>query len=149
MKQPIAQVEAVDGVHYVTLRIPNRYGVWRLSCILAAAATRQGYTVKEAATWRRAGAELKKYVEVYRDYPGASVRGRVRRPPPGPPNEFDMEQVLRGEMPFPVLSVKDVHTVYPLLEAKGLGARDIAERLWISYRTVVRWRAATRKRSGK
>lgn len=91
----------------------------------------------------------------------AQMIARTTRPkaPPPPPrihrtirpssvyrSEFDIDHVLNGSPPFPVLSMKDMDEVYPLLEKRGLSANEIAARLYVSPRTVVRWRGAELER---
>lgn len=72
-------------------------------------------------------------------------RFRVPRPPSSTSSEVDMDHVLYGGAPYPVLSVPDMKEVYPLLEERRLSAARIAERLHVAPRTVVRWRLATRE----
>ena len=62
-----------------------------------------------------------------------------------PLSDADMNHVLHGHAPYPLLSVRDMRTVYLLLEARGMGARHIAERLHVHHRSVVRWRGDIRK----
>lgn len=70
---------------------------------------------------------------------------RIRRPSGKYPNELDMDHVLNGRPPYPVLSARDMRTVYPLLETKGLSASEIAERLHVAARTVNRYRKKLRE----
>lgn len=72
-------------------------------------------------------------------------QNKVERPPNGYRSEFDIDHVLNGSAPYPVLSFEDMHEVYPLLEQRGLTAKEIAARVYVSSRTVVRWRRETRK----
>jgi hypothetical protein len=78
----------------------------------------------------------------------APNRWKVERPPDcDHPDEFDIDQVVNGSPPYPVLSESDLHTAWLLLEEKGKSARQIAERLHVAVRTVTRWRK--RKREGR
>lgn len=74
---------------------------------------------------------------------------KVARPPSSTTSEFDRDHVLNGYAPYPVLSVPDMEEVYPLLEARGMSAEAIADRLHVVSRTVVRWRGKTRQGRGK
>lgn len=74
----------------------------------------------------------------------------VERPPNGYRSEFDIDHVLNGPNPYPVLSLDDMDEVYPLLEKRGLSAPQIAERLYVQPRTIVRWRREEpQRRKGK
>jgi hypothetical protein len=65
---------------------------------------------------------------------------RHGRPSDQYPSEFDRDHALNGSAPFPLLCLRDLKQVYPLLEQKGLRAPEIAERLHLTERTVYRWR---------
>jgi transposase-like protein len=70
----------------------------------------------------------------------------VKRPPDNYESVIDRESVINGSWPYPVLSQPDCMMVWLELEERGLSARQIADRLHVSSRTVVRWRK--RKREG-
>lgn len=75
---------------------------------------------------------------------------RVERPPSGYRSEFDIDHVLNGPKPYPVLSLEDMDEVYPQLERRGLSATEIGARLYVAPRTVVRWRTeGLQRRKGK
>lgn len=57
-----------------------------------------------------------------------------------------LQRVLRGEEPFPVLSLDDAKRAFLILDSRKT-ARQIAELLHVSYRTVFRWRRD--RRNGK
>ncbi len=69
-----------------------------------------------------------------------------KRPNNGYSSYPDKDHVLYGEAPYPVLSWPDLREVYPVLEARGMSARNIAQRLHLSNRTIVRYRAKARKK---
>lgn len=141
----MTEVKEEDKHFYVTFRLSNRWEVWRLSVIMTAAADWQSCTRKEGARWRRAGKELKAWAQ-REGNTVEGVTGLPRRPPSEYTSEVDMDHVLYGHAPYPLLSVKDMHMVYPLLEARRMSARHIAERLRVHHRSVVRWRSEYKKR---
>lgn len=140
----MVQVHEKDGYQYVTLKLSNRWEVWRLCVILRSAADWNSCTRKEGGRWRRASRDLKKYIEAVRD-DTSTYAGRAVRPPGAYPNEMDMDRVLNGPSPYPLLSNRDMRTVFLELDARGMSARRIAERLRIHHRTVVRWRGQAKK----
>jgi hypothetical protein len=71
---------------------------------------------------------------------------RTMRPSSVYRSEFDIDHVLNGSPPFPVLSLKDMDEVYPLLEKREHSAAEIGARLYVTPRTVVRWRTEGLKR---
>lgn len=79
-------------------------------------------------------------------------RLRGERPPSTFRSPIDVDHVLTGGAPYPALCYLDVLEAYPQLEAKGLSAREISERLYVSERTIFRWRetaAEKRKQEGE
>jgi len=126
-----------DGDIIVTLRL-RRWEALRLCTILMAVQDRSSTSALEGAKWRGIASKLKTVAT--KSDARFMYRGKHRRPPSAYPNEIDMEMVLNGQMPYPVLSVKDMMTVWPRLEAKNLSAREIGDRLMVHPRTVVRWR---------
>lgn len=63
------------------------------------------------------------------------------------PSELDMDHVVRGNPPYPVLSAADTKTVWPLLEAKDLSLAEVAQRLYVDPRTVSRWRKREKEKN--
>lgn len=76
---------------------------------------------------------------------------RIKRPPDSESNEIDMDHVVHGSPPYPVLCQKDAYAVFARLERKGMPTAEIAGRLFVHYRTVYRWRKQyrIRKENGK
>ncbi len=155
MDDMVTVVREDNGHLNVTFRLSSRWEAWRMAVIMTAAADWQSATRKEGSRWRRAGSEIKKYLQdtepVYprKNKQGISAYLRPARPPSAYSSDSDMSHVLYGRAPFPLLSVRDMRTVYPLLEARKMSARHIAERLYVHHRTVVRWRGETRQREAR
>lgn len=67
-------------------------------------------------------------------------RRRGERPPSSFRSPIDIDHVLTGGAPYPALCYLDVLEAYPQLEAKGLKPEEISGRLYVSERTIYRWR---------
>ena len=132
-----AKVEVDDGDVLVTLRL-RRWEAMRLCTILMAAADRQSTSEREGSKWRGIAGKLKTLATS--EDARFTYSGRHRRPPSTYENEIDMDLVLNGHAPYPVLSVRDMNTVWLQLEKRNMSARDVADRLHVHPRTVVRWR---------
>jgi hypothetical protein len=79
-----------------------------------------------------------------------TVKGRTRfykerAQRPGEDDEAAVLQVLAGERPFPVLSPKDARRVFVAMDAAGHSSEAIATRLYVTRRTIHRWRDEKRK----
>ena len=76
---------------------------------------------------------------------------RARRPRPGVvPNEVAVERAVSGEpRPSRPLNAVELPAALELLTARHCSARDIAYRLQISPRTVVRYRASSRSTASR
>lgn len=148
-----AQVSEEDGNLYITFRLPGRQEVSRLAFLMTAAADWHSFSQREGALWRRIGADLKAYADAAQKPPSKvkpkKIRweGRGRRPSEG--SEIDVNHVLYGHEPYPMLSDGDMRTVYPVLESRRMSARQIAERLHVHRRTVSRWRKRAKTEKGK
>lgn len=134
----------MDADDEVTVRMP-RWEALALAQILLA-------TIGEHSTHKlerqRLGGLAQKIARETRPKapPPPPKRYRVARPSSASRNEFDIDHVLNGPEPYPPLSMKDMDEVYPLLEKRGYTASEIAARLYVSSRTVVRWRGDGLKR---
>lgn len=102
-------------------------------------------TEETARRWQSIARAIRKYVVS----PAFCYRSYLIRPASTePPNEVAMSLVERGCEPYPVLSHPDMWAVWRRLEAKGLSAKEIGKRLYVTERSVVRWRKAEREGDG-
>jgi hypothetical protein len=130
------RVEVKDGEVLLSL---SPWEAQALARILAEASPAHGKSALEKRRMRAISALI---VRSLRPKRVTKRYQRVKRPPSDYQNVIDMEDVVRGTPPFQVLSVRDMREVYPQLEAKGMSAAQIAGRLYVSPRSVVRWRTA-------
>ncbi len=133
------QVYADGDIVVVTLRLQRAEAV-RLATILLAVGGRASTSRKEARRWRGIARKLRSTCEKLAD-----DRLFRYRPSSRYENPIDMEHVVTGTAPYPVLSVRDNKTAWLQLEERGMSARNIAERLRVHSRTVVRWRKTKRE----
>ncbi|MEU5093704.1 MULTISPECIES: helix-turn-helix domain-containing protein [Streptomyces] len=56
-----------------------------------------------------------------------------------------VERVVNGDLPLPHLNEAEQELAARLMTREALGAEEIAERLRVEPRTVVRWRAAWKR----
>lgn len=138
--KPAADVEAQGEKVLLSLYL-ERHEALALALLLARAVQDQDIQGRQAERWRGVARRLRAAAADAVPYKNA---GRVRRPPASYSSTEDMNHVLYGSAPFPVLSVPDLRAVYPALEARKLSARQIAQRLQVHQRTVQDWRAARR-----
>ena len=141
-RQKSIDVVAGDGdAIVVTIRL-RRWEAGHLASIVAEAAAKPGVTPYQGHRWRALAKALN---QACKPQPKYNRRYRVIRPSGTYPNHLDMDHVVNGSPPYPVLSVPDLQTVWPQLEAKGLSALHIAKRLHVAQRTVNRWRRLAAK----
>lgn len=57
-------------------------------------------------------------------------------------------RVLEGEGPLPELTEDELRYAVVVMTDRGLGAQEIADRLGVTQRTVVRWRREARGGAG-
>lgn len=70
-------------------------------------------------------------------------RLHVHRRPVKRPLHDDPEavaRVVKGDAPYPVLSRDDAYRAFLQMQRAGLSAAQMARRLYIDYRSLVRWR---------
>lgn len=133
--------EKDGGPFTITLTMPRERAV-SLATVLQAVAETHAASVKEAEHLRRIAREIRVAARRFR----RRRNNRPVRPSSRYRSDSDMQHVLHGGPPYPVLSERDMATVYPLLEAYGWPNREIAGRLHITTRTVNRWRRDERIR---
>lgn len=131
----------------VRIEMP-RWEALEIAQILRAGAAEHASSRKASARVRGIAAKIVKVTRPKREklsLPGRKARYSVERPPSAYVSEVDMDHVLHGSAPYPVLSERDMRTVYPQLEAKELSAPEIGARLYVHERTIYRWRKAAER----
>jgi hypothetical protein len=146
-------VECVDETVQITL---PRWEALSVAKAIYAAAEDVGISHMESSRIRSIAEQIVRGTrpngEPYLRYEAKPERYpyKVDRPPASFRNEFDIDHVLHGSPPYPVLSHRDMREVYPLLEAmtvrgEKLTAAQIADRLHVDERTICRWRKRARE----
>lgn len=132
----------------VTLILADRNEAWRLSTILAEAAESPACTERESYRWTAAAYDLRQLLELLKGKKQV-YRKKVERPTGS--NPTDMDWVVNGPPPFPVLSYPDNMRALRRLDAQvpRLPTHLIARRLYVDERTVYRMRRKLRRRKEK
>lgn len=114
----------------------------RLARILQVAVEDGCLDTVEKRQWSRIYRAIRKQVT---STPLQYGRRRDRPPVSSVSADLDIDLVVNGSPPYPPLSVDDMKIAWEMLERKGLSSRQIAERLYVCQRTVIRWRKRKRK----
>ncbi|WP_327725763.1 hypothetical protein [Streptomyces europaeiscabiei] len=89
----------------------------------------------QARHWRGAARRLDDAVRPFRYTP------RVQRPQHADIDHEAVRRVVRGELPLPLLTRAEARLACWHLTVRGCSAPEIAERVKVAPRTVVRWRS--------
>lgn len=142
-----ARVEVVGSGVRVTLTLTDRWLAQRLVQIFAERGAFGPESDKERRVWRVLAKSIARQM---REQTAAPPRyRRVKRPPLGTSVPLDVDWVVNGSPPYPVLSVNDMRTAYRRLKnvrrhGQPLSTVTIARRLHVAPETVWRWERAAR-----
>lgn len=144
------RVELKEEAVQVTFTLPDRWAAQRLAQILVERGAFGPEPEKERRIWRVLAREMVRQIKEQTARPPRYQR--VKRPPPGVSVPVDVDWVVHGQAPFPVLSATDMRDAYQRLrhlKVRGnpLSVTAIARRLHVSSRTVWRWEQAERVRA--
>jgi ATP/maltotriose-dependent transcriptional regulator MalT len=117
----------------ITVRVKNPAAARALARMLREAAEDE-LDAGQCRHWRGAARRLEEASRPFRYTP------RVQRPTHAEIDDEAVRRVVRGEHPLPLLTRDEARLACWHLTVRGCSAPEIAERVKVAPRTVVRWR---------